>query len=359
MRLIDMDTHFAPVDEFAYVADDLKYYTPAWLPHGEGRVALVTPASEPVKRTGSHAASRRIPGDFDPDVRLRDMDAMGVERQLLNPEFGAYSFDVEPRLAAEMCRSANYAVGNVLKAHPDRFIGSAVIPTQSVKASVEEAERALDAGFQTFFMKSAQGGKNFDDQHFWPLWDFANEHNIPFSVHANGRDRGTVIDAMRTGPSWGFFVATLADYHTVACSMIYSGMFDSFPNLRFCLGEAGATWLLWLWDRMALTYEVDTGSRRLTRKHPTEYLLSNIYATVDPTEESLGHLCQRFPPTNLMLGTDYPHSDITGRGGKPDKVAELRATHIDLLLERDDLSQEVKENIAYKNALKFLGGRVE
>jgi len=212
MRLIDMDTHFAPVDEFAYVADDLKYYTPAWLPHGEGRVALVTPASEPVKRTGSHAASRRIPGDFDPDVRLRDMDAMGVERQLLNPEFGAYSFDVEPRLAAEMCRSANYAVGNVLKAHPDRFIGSAVIPTQSVKASVEEAERALDAGFQTFFMKSAQGGKNFDDQHFWPLWDFANEHNIPFSVHANGRDRGTVIDAMRTGPSWGFFVATLANF---------------------------------------------------------------------------------------------------------------------------------------------------
>jgi predicted TIM-barrel fold metal-dependent hydrolase len=359
MRLIDMDSHFAPIDEFAYVAEDLRHLTPAWLRHGQGRVAVVTPGSpEPSKRTGSHAPSRRTPGNFDPEARLKDMDAMGVERQLLNPEFGAYAFEVEPRLAAEMCRSANFAVGNALKAHPDRFIGSAVIPTQSIKASLEEADRALDAGFQTFFMKSAQGGKNFDDQYFWPLWDFANEHNVPFSVHANGRDWGTVTDPKRMGPSWGFFVATLADYCTLACSLIYSGVFDTFPNLKFCLGEAGVTWLPWLWDRLALTYEVDTNSRKSTQQHPTEYLLTNLYFTVDPTEESLSHLCQRFPPVNLMLGTDYPHGDITGRGHKPDKVAELRATHIDLLLERDDLTQEAKENIGYKNALAFLGGRV-
>ena len=42
----------------------------------------------------------------------------------------------------------------------------------------------------------------------------------------------------------------------------------------------------------------------------------------------------------------------------PDKVHELRATHIDLLLEREDLTDEAKENIAYKNALAFLGGSV-
>ena len=82
--------------------------------------------------------------------------------------------------------------------------------------------------------------------------------------------------------------------------------------------------------------------------------------TVDPTEESLGHLCQRFPNMKtLMMGTDYPHGDITGRGQTPDKVGTLKATHIDLLLEREDLSDEDKENIGYKNALEFLGGRVK
>lgn len=359
MRLIDMDSHFAPVDEFDYVPDDLRNFTPAWLPQGEDKVGLVLSAGQEVaKRSGTLLPRKRMAGDFDPEVRLKDMDALRIEKQLLNPEFGQYQYEIEPRLAAEMCRSSNYAIGKVLQAHPDRFIGSAVLPTQNIKASLEEAQRALDAGFQTFFMKSAQGGKNFDDPHFWPLWHFANEHNVPISVHANSRDWGSAVDPRRIGAGWGFFVATLADYLVITCSMIYSGAFDAFPNLKFCLGEAGATWLVWAWDRLVLTYEYDAASGRSTKKHPTEYLQSNIYVTIDPTEESLGHLCQRFPPKNLMLGTDYPHGDITGRGHKPDKLHEIKATHIDLLLEREDLDQEAKENIAYKNALEFLGGRV-
>ncbi len=359
MRLIDMDSHFAPADEFDYVPDDLRHLTPAWLPQGQGKVGLVLAAGQEVpKRSGTLVPHKRFPGDFDPDARLKDMDTMGVEKQLLNPEFGQYQFEIDSRLAAEMCRSANHAIGKVLKAHPDRFIGSAVLPTQNIKATLAEAERALDAGFQTFFMKSGQGGKNFDDPYFWPLWDFANEHNVPISVHTNSRDWGGSINPHRVGAGWGFFVATVADYLVITCSMIYSGAFDAFPNLKFCLAEAGATWLLWAWDRLVLTYQVDESSRKDTQKHPTDYLASNIYVTVDPTEESLGHLCERFPPTNLMLGTDYPHGDITGRGRKPDKVHELKATHIDLLLEREDISQEAKERIAYQNALEFLGGRV-
>src|SRR5437588_2542 len=148
MRLIDMDTHFAPVDEFAYVADDLKQLTPAWLPQGNGRVAMVTP-NWPEAPIGS-----------------------GLTRP-----------------------------------HP-RYQG-----------------------------------------HF----DIANRHKVPISVHANTRDWGTVTDPRRMGNSWGFFVATLADYLTITCSLIYSGVFDVFPDLKFFLGEGGATWLLWAWDRLALT----------------------------------------------------------------------------------------------------------
>lgn len=359
MRLIDMDSHFAPADEFDYVPEDLKHLAPAWLPQGKGRVALVAPnMPEPPRRSGTLLPKVRIKGNFDPEMRLRDMDALGIERQLLNPEFGQYAYETEPRLAAAICRSANQAIGKVIRAYPDRFIGSAILPTQNIRVCLEEAERAYDGGFRTFFMKAAQGGKNFDDQYFWPLYDFANEQNVPISVHSNSRDWGTVADPKRMGDTWGFFVATLSDYLTITCSLIYSGVFDVFPRLKFCLAEAGATWLLWIWDRLALTYDVDPNSRKRAQKHPTDYLLSNIYVTVDPTEKSLGHLCQRLPLKNLMLGTDYPHGDITGRGHDPDKVGMLRKTHIDLLLGREELSQETKENIAYKNALGFLGEQV-
>jgi len=361
MRLIDMDTHFAPADEFDYVSDDLKHLTPQWFGHGNGNVALTVPNWPRQPRiSGTMVPHKRFAGDVDAELRLKDMDRMGVEMQLLNPEFGQYAYETEPRLMSEMCRSANMAIGKSITAHPDRFIGSAILPTQNMKLTLDEAERCLDAGFQTLFMKAAQGGQAYDNQYFWPLWDFASRHNVPISVHANTRDWGGVVDATRmSNPGgWGFFVGTLAEYCAISCGMIYSGAFDAFPNLRFCLAEAGATWLLWLWDRLELTHDVSPQTHNLCQKHPTEYLQSNIYVTVDATEKSLGHLCDRFPPKNLMLGTDYPHGDITGRGRTSDKVGALRATHIDLLLEREDLTEETKEDIAYRNALTFLGNGV-
>ena len=61
MRLIDMDSHFAPTDEFAYVADDLKHLTPAWLPHGQGKVAMVHPAAQN-RRAERHALAPHAHG---------------------------------------------------------------------------------------------------------------------------------------------------------------------------------------------------------------------------------------------------------------------------------------------------------
>lgn len=356
MRLIDMDTHFAPTDEFDYVPDEFRPLTPRWLPHGGGRVALVAPNRPPLKkRSGAFSPSARLPGDFDIDARLRDMDALGVEKQLLNPEFSQYCYETEPRLAAAMCRSANTAVGKLLKRYPDRLIGSAVVPTQDSRASVEEAERALEDGFPTLFMKAPQGGKNFGDLHFWPLYEFAHQHDLPIMVHGTNQDEGCITHAERLGDHWGVWVGMLSDCLVCICSLIYDGVFDAFPNLRFCFAETGVTWVPWMLDRLSITYDVDQRSRGKTKKHPTEYLASNIYLTVDPTEKALGQLCDRMGSKNWMLGTDYPHGDITGRGRRLDV---LRSTHIDLLLEREDLSQEVKEDIAYRNALAFLGGRV-
>jgi predicted TIM-barrel fold metal-dependent hydrolase len=359
MRLIDMDTHFAPKDEFEYMPAEYRHLAPRWLSYGSERVALIAPARpQPAPTSGVFNPDVHLPGNFEVEARLRDMDALGVERQLLNPEFSQYCFEIEPRLAAAMCRSANTAFGKVLKQHPGRFVGCAVTPTQDIRAAVEEAERALEAGFPTLFVKAPQGGKNLGDLHFWPLYEFANDHHVPILVHATNQDLGAATHTERLGAHWGVWVGMLSDFLFCVCSLIYDGVFDAFPNLQFCFAESGATWLPWTWDRLALTYEVDEKSRGKTKRHPTEYFGSNIWVTVDPTEQSLGHLVERFSSKNLMLGTDYPHGDITGRGHGTDRLGDIKRTHIDLLLEREDLSHEAKEDIAYKNALRFLGERV-
>lgn len=360
MRLIDMDTHFSPTDEFARVPDKFKDLAPRWEPCGDGQVVLVTPGrpGPPPKKSGTYSPQVREPGDFDAAIRLRDMDRMGVEKQLLSPEFTQLCFEYEPILGAALCRSSNIAVGEVLRGHPDRFVGAAVLPTQDIEVCVEEAERAFDEGFRSFFMKAAQGGKNLGDSYFWPLYEVANRRNVPIVVHASSKDLGAAVHTERLREPWAVSVNHLTDYLFCICSLIYDGAFDAFPNLRFCFSEAGATWIPWLKDRMVLTYDFRPSSRAQTQKHPTEYLNSNIYVTIDPTEEALGYVCDKISSKNLMLGSDYPHGDLTGRGHSDDHIGDLKRTHIDLLLEREDLSQEVKEDIAYRNALEFFGGHV-
>jgi aminocarboxymuconate-semialdehyde decarboxylase len=354
-----MDTHFAPTDEFAYMPPEFDSLRPRWLSFGAGRVALVAPNRPPLRKlTGVFSPAFHWPGNFEVGPRLKDMDMLGVERQLLNPEFSQYCYETEPRLMAAMCRSANSAFGNVIKQHPDRFIGCAVLPTQDMPATLEELHRVYEAGFPTIFMKAPQGGKNFGDVHFWPMYEFAERHDMPILVHATNQDLGAVTHTERLGEHWGVWVGMMSDLLVSICSLIYDGVFDTFPNLRICFAETGATWIPWALDRLALSYEVDLGSRAKTRKHPTEYFDSNIYVTVDPIEKDLGHLCTRIGSSNLMLGTDYPHGDITGRGRGPEQLDRIRATHIDLLLEREDLTLEQKEDIAYKNALRFLGDRI-
>jgi predicted TIM-barrel fold metal-dependent hydrolase len=356
MRLIDMDTHFAPDDEFAYAPQEFQALAPRWVPQGDGRVVLVAPGRpEPTTRAGAFNPSVRLPGNYDVAARLKDMETLGVERQMLNPEFSEYCYETDPRLAVELCRSANIAVAKVLKTYPDRFLGSAIVPTQDSVGAAEEAQHAIELGFHSLFMKSPQGGKNFGDRHFWPLYEVAHRHQVPICVHGTTLDPGSSIKPGRLGAHWGVSVGMLTDFLVCVCSLIYDGVFDAYPNLRFCFAESGATWLLWLWDRLALTYQEEPNSRAKTAKHPTEYFASNVWVTVDPTEQGLGYLCERLGSKNLMLGTDYPHGDITGRRRD---LGALRSTHIDLLLQRDDLSPEAKEDIAYRNALRFLGDRV-
>ena len=125
------------------------------------------------------------------------------------------------------------------------------------------------------------------------------------------------------------------------------------PQVEILLPGGGATWIPWFLDRLSNTYDSDKVAQKMSR-HPTEYFEENFFFTVDPTERALGYLCDKVSSKNLTFGSDYPHTDVAGRFSAD---SELLNT-VQLLLLRDDLGDEAKEDIAYKNALKFLGGRI-
>ena len=115
-------------------------------------------------------------------------------------------------------------------------------------------------------------GKTYGHEFFWPIFEAAEKINMPLAIHG--------------APSRGFGFDHFQEFvkvHTLEhpfplmiqlTDIIFSGVFDVFPNLRIAFLEGGATWVPFMMDRM--DYEFDsifgTAARKKIKKSPSEYI---------------------------------------------------------------------------------------
>jgi aminocarboxymuconate-semialdehyde decarboxylase len=64
-------------------------------------------------------------GIWDLGLRLHDMDANGVDVQVLSPTVFTFFYDREPALALACAGIQNEEMAGIVKRQPDRFIGAA------------------------------------------------------------------------------------------------------------------------------------------------------------------------------------------------------------------------------------------
>jgi predicted TIM-barrel fold metal-dependent hydrolase len=81
-------------------------------------------------------------GWFDIEARLRDMDANGVQRQVLGWVGGAFDGALPPADARPLWRAQNDDVAAVVRKYPRRFSGLASLPTANVAWAADELQRA-------------------------------------------------------------------------------------------------------------------------------------------------------------------------------------------------------------------------
>ena len=108
--IIDCDTHFMPRDAFDYLDDGLRALAPRLkfdqrdvltdidFPGAPEPIAGTTPL--PAPGSGAHYV-----GNTDMAIRLADYERLGIERQMILPQFtGWWSYLIEPELACRMAR---------------------------------------------------------------------------------------------------------------------------------------------------------------------------------------------------------------------------------------------------------------
>jgi predicted TIM-barrel fold metal-dependent hydrolase len=189
--------------------------------------------------------------------------------------------------------------------------------------------------------------KPLGDPEFWPLYEEAERLNCPIAIHG-APSQGIGINFFTR------FAQTQSLEHPIAqmiqlTSMVFEGVFERFPTLRVAFLEAGAGWVPYMMDRLDRSYDAWSGAEykefgEWVKKRPSEYIASgNVYFSSEGSEESMAYAIQRIGDQVMLYASDYPH-----------ETNVERAKHeIEELLEREDFSEQTKQNILCENVQRF------
>ena len=293
---------------------------------------------------GSHALSfagskphRLQPALMDVDRRIETMDQGQLAIATLEANTNSLGYRLTGDQGENWCRLYNDCMNELVKERPDRFVGMATVPLQDAARAAKVLEHAIiDLKFRGAFVGTNVNGQYYNSKDFDYFWAKAQELDVLVVMHPEH-----IAGAERMG-SFGLnaVCGNPADSTLSLGYMLYSGLFDRFPNLKICALHGGG-FLPYHLGRFDKEFETGKGVRPAQATHrPSTYLKNLYFDTLVYDIDTLEYLRRKVGNDRLMLGTDYPYT--LGDWLASEKVQAL------------DCSTEDKEAILHNNAKRLL-----
>ena len=197
----------------------------------------------------------------------------------------------------------NEGIMNLVKRHPNRFVGIATVPLQDPPRAARVLEHAIrDLKMSGVTIASNVVGKYFDSKDFDPFWKKAEELDVMMIMHPEW-----VLGSDKIG-AYGLrtVCGNPADTTLSVGYMIYSGVFDRFPNLKLALLHGGGFFPYHL-GRFDSGFMSGSAAGRMPAKQPPSKYLKNLYFdNLVYRVETVEYLKRMVGADHVMVGTDYP-----------------------------------------------------
>ena len=240
----------------------------------------------------------------DVEHRLTYMDRLGVHTHVLTLSGQVTPIWVEPGFGLAMAQVVNGEYAALQAKHPERFVGVAAVPLQDPKLAVEELERAVRRlGLKGVNVLANIQGRYLDAPEFVPFFEAVQDLGVPVLVHPTDPGGAVAADEFALFAHVGYPVDTT----TAIARLIFSGVFERFPRIRwvFFHGGGAAPYLCGRWDQ---GYRRGfPGVARLSRL-PSEQVASLYFDTLLYQPEALRFLASVVGADRMLMGTDYPYA---------------------------------------------------
>jgi aminocarboxymuconate-semialdehyde decarboxylase len=264
-------------------------------------------------------------GLTDVERRLSMMKKGKIALAALDPSTNSIGYHLKGDQAESWCRIYNECVKELLKKHPDRFTAMAAVPIQEPVRAARVLEHAVvELKFCGAYIATNVNHRYYESDDFDPFWAKAQELNVLVAIHPEN-PAGTELMG-----SYGLRLVcgNPADTTLSLGILIYSGVFDRFPNLKLLTFHGGGflPYHLGRFDQEFATGKragrpADRPQAIRCSSAPSAYLKNLYFDTLVYDVDNLDFLRRKVGAERLLLGTDFPY--VLGDWMCVDKVEAL------------------------------------
>jgi uncharacterized protein len=385
-RLIhDADSHLMELDDCLdgyFEARLLKRFhaSPNYRDRLATNVAKLRPGkslaahADPVFRAGVDAnlllrKNYEAHGAFIAADRPHVVEQLGFASQLVFTTFCLGNFGLDQGSDMELCYAAANAHNRMMTEFcsvDPRLLATAYVPLEDFEKAKATTREAIKLGANALLIPSCCP-QHHSPSHVEldPVWAMAQEAGIPILFHVGGEEKLNPVFKVNGLPAVPDFHGGDDNFTSVSympipnsvmqtlATLIFDGVFDRFPKLKWGAIELGAAWVPgWMraMDSAAHAFmKNETRLQKLSAK-PSELVRRQLRVTPYPHEDA-GWIVRNSGPEMGLFSSDYPHVeggrnplkrfDETLQGCSPEEISGFYADNfIDLMGE--GLSAELR-----------------
>ena len=257
---------------------------------------------------------------YDSESHVAAMDIEGIDVAVIYGTRGRQvqmHDDLEPEVAAALARAHNNWTRDFCAYNPHRLKFAAQISFHNAELAIREARRAVGelGAVAVIGNPNPVNGRHIHDPEFEPLWSAIEELEVPVGFHPTGQASLRDDIARRyldhpNGRVIGVAGRNPMELMLAFASMAAGGVLERHPGLRCAFLEGTCGWLpWWLWRLDEAWEKFGPGSDVQISQLPSQYFFRQCYVATDSDEKVLKQVVEAVGDDNIVVSTDYPHSD--------------------------------------------------
>jgi aminocarboxymuconate-semialdehyde decarboxylase len=301
-----------------------------WLKITSERDAVIMIRDEEFRRIGDDC--------WNADVRLADMDAEGVDVQVVSPTPVFFSYGRPAREAVKVARVFNDLALEICAPGKGRLLPFCQVPLQDADLACAELDRCLASGHVGVEIGNHLGDQDLDDEGVIQFLTHCASVGAPVFVHPWDMSGSPRLD--RWMGQW--LVGMPAETHLSLLAMMLGGVFDRVPDtLRIAFAHGGGNTAMWLGRATNAWHQRQDVVRGRSELPPANYVGRFFVDTVVFDPRVLHMLLAVLGRDRVMLGSDYPYP----LGERP----------VGAVVAAADLDEETRLAVVGGNAATWLG----